>query len=144
MKVSGVGAGAQSSRTKRTDKTERKAGEFKDALTGSVDEAEDTRGVDGLSSLAGVNSLLAMQSMGDVTEREARRRMVRRGEDILDQLEDVRHGLLVGGLSKDKLETLAQTVRTQREDCADPGLGAVLDEIELRAEVELAKLSRDA
>jgi hypothetical protein len=144
MKVSGLGAGAQSSRAKRTDKTERKSGEFRDALTGSVDEAEDARGVDGLSSLAGVNTLLALQSMGDATEREARRRLVRRGEDILDQLEDVRHGLLVGGLSQSKLEALAQTVRSQREECADPGLGAILDEIELRAEVELAKLQRDA
>ncbi len=144
MKVTGLGAGAQSSRTKRTDKTDRKSGEFRDALTGSVDEAEDARGVDGLSSLAGVNTILALQSMGDATEREARKRLVRRGEDILDQLEEIRHGLLVGGLSQDKLETLAQTVRSSREDCPDPGLGAILDEIELRAEVELAKLQRDA
>jgi hypothetical protein len=33
-------------------------------------------------------------------------------------------------------------VRNKREAGADPELAAILDEIELRAEVELAKLSR--
>ena len=67
--------------------------------------------------------------------------MIRRGEDILDRLEDLRHGLLTGTISADKLQTLAHVVRTGRGNCGDPRLAALLDEIELRAEVELAKLS---
>jgi len=145
MKVSGLGSGQKSDRSKKTGKVEPGRSDFRDSLSQSVDSAEgaeDARGVDSLSSIAGVDTLLALQSVGDVNEREARRRLVRRGEDILDKLEELRHGLLIGTMSKDKLEGLARTVRVSREDCADPGLGSILDEIELRAEVELAKLAR--
>ena len=51
-------------------------------------------------------------------------------------------GLLMGTLPKEKLTELADMVRTRRESCQDPRLAALLDEIELRAEVEIAKLSR--
>jgi len=145
MKVSGVGSGQKSDRSKRTSKVESGGSGFKDTLAHSadgVDDAEDVRGVDGLSSIAGVDTLLALQSVGDVNEREARKRMIRRGEEILDKLEELRHGLLIGSMSREKLEGLSKTVRLSREDCADPRLGAILDEIELRAEVELAKLAR--
>ena len=145
MKVSGLGSGQKSERSKKTSKPGAGRAEFRDSLThsaDSVDSAEESRGVDSLSSIAGVDTLLALQSVGDVTEREARKRMIRRGEEILDQLEDLRHGLLIGSMSRDKLEGLAKTVRNSREDCADPRLGSILDEIELRAEVELAKLAR--
>jgi len=54
----------------------------------------------------------------------------------------VRHGLLMGTLPKEKLTELADMVRSRRESCQDPRLAALLDEIELRAEVEIAKLSR--
>ena len=71
---------------------------------------------------------------------EERRRMVKYGEDLLDKLDDIRHGLLLGSIPKDKLIALAQMVRSRRGQVTDPRLSAVLDEIELRAEVELAKL----
>ena len=148
MKVSGVGSGQRTDRSKRTGKSEAGRTEFRDSLSEGVDEAEGASGadatgsMDGLSSISGVDTLLALQSVGDVTEREARKRMIRRGEDILDQLEELRHGLLIGSMSADKLEGLAKTVRVSREDCVDPRLGSILDEIELRAEVELAKLGR--
>ena len=43
---------------------------------------------------------------------------------------------------KDRLQELAHLVREKRERGADPVVSRLLDEIELRAEVELAKLSR--
>ena len=145
MKVSGVGSGKQADRAKRSGTVAAGRSEFRDSLTQSAEGTEGAdvaRGIDSLSSIAGVDTLLALQSVGDVGEREARKRLIRRGEDILDKLEELRHGLLIGTMSPDKLEGLARTVRISREDCADPRLGAVLDEIELRAEVELAKLAR--
>lgn len=141
MKISGVGSGAATSGTKRSEKSDKK-GEFKKALVDVMDSMEEAHAVEAPAGIAGVDALLMVQSMGDSTEREARRRLIGRGEDILDRLEEVRVGLLVGEIPKDKLIDLAQMVRTRREACADPRLGAILDEIELRAEVELAKLSR--
>ena len=143
MKVTGVGSGQRTDRSKRTEKTQGSSSAFRDSLVEPEDGVDDARGVDGLSSLAGVDTLLTLQSVSGETEREARRRQIRHGEEILDQLEALRHGILLGSLSKDVLENLASKVRTSREECIDPRLGSILDEIELRAEVELAKLSRE-
>jgi hypothetical protein len=61
---------------------------------------------------------------------------------MLDRLEDIRHGLLMGAIPRDRLQELAAAVRRQREAIDDPRLVEILDEIELRARVELAKLER--
>ena len=55
---------------------------------------------------------------------------------------EIRLGLLLGTIPQSRLEQLAHLVRAQREQLNDPKLTAVLDEIELRAAVELAKLTR--
>lgn len=146
MKVTGVGSQAPAGAAKRAGKADKADGksEFKRVLADATQGAEAAAVVETSSAIGAVESLLMAQAAGEPTEREARRRLIRRGEDILDKLEDIRHGLLLGIVPKDKLVNLAQTVRSQREACADPRLGAILDEIELRAEVELAKLTRNA
>jgi hypothetical protein len=84
-----------------------------------------------------MDSLLALQGVPDGTE--GKRRAVRRAGDMLDLLDDIRVGLLEGTLPLGKLQGLLHVVQTRREAVADPALSAVLDEIELRAQVELAK-----
>ena len=59
---------------------------------------------------------------------------------ILDRLEDIRQGLLIGAISKPRLEELAATIKETRESALNPEMSDILDEIELRAKVELAKL----
>lgn len=143
MKVSGVGSGASpAGGARRTDKAEGKKGAFKSALSQAMDVAEEVHAAEAPSALAGIDALLMAQNVGDATDREARQRLVRRGEDMLDRLEDIRHGLLLGIVPEEKLIELAQMVRARRENCQDPRLAGLLDEIELRAEVEVAKLSR--
>ena len=63
-----------------------------------------------------------------------------RAARILDRLEDIRQGLLVGAISKPRLEELAGTIKETRETALDPVMSDILDEIELRAKIELAKL----
>ena len=63
-----------------------------------------------------------------------------RASRILDRLEDIRQGLLVGAISKPRLEELAGTIKETRETALDPAMSDILDEIELRAKIELAKL----
>ncbi|WP_374652633.1 flagellar assembly protein FliX [Dongia sp.] len=92
-----------------------------------------------------VNSLsvvLAVQETPDAVQSRARKRARDRGLQMLDFLDEIRAGLLMGAIPKDRLEQLAQMVRAKREQIDDPKLTAILDEIELRAAVELAKLSR--
>lgn len=89
--------------------------------------------------LTAVDSLLVLQ---EVDRRNgSRARIVKQGHDILDRLDEIRHALLMGTISRQRLETIAQLVRTQRELVDDPALAQIMDDIELRAEVELAKLS---
>ena len=64
------------------------------------------------------------------------------GNRMLDLLDDLRHGLLRGAVPVSKLEGLLSLVRNQRDRIDDPRLAEVLDEIEVRAAVELAKLER--
>lgn len=86
--------------------------------------------------------MLAAQAVGDALQDDGRkRRAVARGNDILDKLEDLRAELLTNGVSKQKLIALAQELRERRDAGLDDELNAILDEIELRAEVELAKLN---
>jgi len=62
-----------------------------------------------------------------------------RAMDILDRLEDLRIQILTGGISRDKLLQLTHVVSAHRAQVTDPQLGEVLDQIDLRAQVELAK-----
>ncbi len=94
------------------------------------------------ASVAPVASILSIQEVDAETPTDARARMVHYGADILDRLEEIRDQILTGAVSKSRLENLAQTLRQRRESVDDPQLVALIDEIELRAEVELAKLTR--
>ncbi len=49
----------------------------------------------------------------------------------------------MGAISESKLSALMRTVRENRDQVDDPRMAAVLDEIELRAAVELAKLGKE-
>ena len=92
---------------------------------------------------ADMNTVLALQEAPDATSRNrAKQRSKERAGLMLDHLEEIRMGLLLGTVPMAKLEQLAQLVRAKREQIDDPKLLEILDEIELRAAVELAKLSR--
>jgi hypothetical protein len=86
----------------------------------------------------GVEALLALQDVGGPLERK--RRAVRRAGRILDVLDDIKVALLAGELSSADLDRLGRAVRDERERTEDAALEAVLDEIEVRAAVEMAKL----
>jgi hypothetical protein len=98
----------------------------------------------GVTSAAGVNAvstleaLMALQEVGGPLER--RRRAVWRADKILDALDGLKIELLEGALNPAMLERLTHAVREQRSMTDDPGLEGLLDEVETRAAVELAKL----
>lgn len=92
-----------------------------------------------LNPLAG---LLSVQETEEPLEKRSRKRATQRADTILDELDEIRVGLLMGTIPMAKLEQLAQLVRAKREQFDDPKLQEILDDIELRAAVELAKLSR--
>ena len=88
-----------------------------------------------------VASLLALQAIAAPDPRERRRRTVRRGHDLLDVMEGVKLDLLGGGVPVDRLERLVALLG-RHEPSGDERLDALIDDIELRARVELAKYGR--
>jgi hypothetical protein len=116
-------------------------GGFAAALHDEGAAAGGNSAVGGPVGLSGVSTILALQGAPDSTERRARQRAIQRGDAMLDDLEQIRLGLLLGSIPRARLEQLAQLVRARREQVDDPKLMAILDEIELRAAVELAKLA---
>tara|TARA_R110002051_G_scaffold55813_1_gene103631 strand:+ start:3453 stop:3719 length:267 start_codon:yes stop_codon:yes gene_type:complete len=80
---------------------------------------------------------MALQGVEDVTER--RRRAIRRGNGLLDRLEEVKLALLSGEVGEGALERLARSLREERTLDGDADLDGLLDQIDLRAAVELAK-----
>ena len=116
-------------------------GGFAAALHEESAAAGGNGAVGGSVGLSGVSTILALQGAPDSTERRPRQRAVQRGDAMLDELEQIRLGLLLGAVPRGRLEQLAHLVRARREQVDDPQLIAILDEIELRAAVELAKLA---
>lgn len=143
MKVSGVGNAAGPSQTRKAGKADKTAsGSFARQLGEGAEAVDEAATVDAPAAVASVDALLAAQAVAGDLEQEVRRRLIRRGDEILDRLDELRHALLMGSVPKERLIQLAQMVRSRRDAVADPRLATLLDEIELRAEVELAKLSR--
>lgn len=94
------------------------------------------------AGLGGLAAMLAVQETPDDLTKRSRQRARERADDVLDHLEEIRIGLLLGTIPLSRLERLAQLIRAKREQVDDPRLEEILGEIELRAAVELAKLSR--
>jgi hypothetical protein len=83
-----------------------------------------------------LDALLALQAVEDPLLKK--KKLIRRGTQLLDALEDMKTDLLTGRLSEGRLTQL-MAVLSDARDKADPRLDGLLDDIELRARVELAK-----
>lgn len=92
-----------------------------------------------VQSATGIDAILALQAVdGPLT---GRKKAVRRGAALLDMLDEIKADLLVGHVSADQLDRMAAMLSDMRERSL-PALDALLDDIELRVRVELAKFGR--
>ena len=96
-----------------------------------------TSGLSASASINSVDALMALQGAED--HREARKKATDRAFSLLDVLDDLKIALLEGRLPRQTLVRLMETLKSQRDQTGDPRLEAALDEVELRAAVELAK-----
>jgi len=137
MKVTGPGLGGTPRVGGASGRAASGGGSFPIKNGGAARESAAAARTAGPSHLTSLDALLALQEVDGPTER--RRRAVKRGTRILDQLEAVKLAVLDGDLPPETLRKLSDVVREQRAATEDPKLEGVLDEIETRAAVELAK-----
>lgn len=139
MKINGPNPLVPNSAIRRTGRADRRPGaEFAGHLPGGEDTS--TAKSVGVGAAQTIESLLSLQEVGEDPRR--RKRAMQRGLDLLDRLDDIRIALLSGGMPKEQLQRLAEALKTRKEPVADPRLAQILDEIEIRAAVELAKLEQ--
>lgn len=135
MKVSGTGAASGAGSAQRAGKPA--AGGFAPQAGASAREAAAAGATSNVSALGSLDALLALQET--LTPMERRKRAIRRGGGLLDQLDQIKLTLLEDGDPRHALDRLRAMSREARDGTEDSALDGVLDEIDLRAEVELAK-----
>ena len=130
-----------SSPVKRSDRSQKSdSGKFAKQVGGEHTSSPDP--VSGVAPVQGVDALLAVQEVDALTSDGRNSRGRQWAGEVLDRLEAIRLGLLAGGIPASELRNIANLVASQRESVSDPGLQNILDDIELRARVELAKYER--
>lgn len=95
-----------------------------------------------ISDVQPINTVSALLTLQEMPEDEvANRKAITHSRTTLETLETLRHSLLMGNVPVHVLRELDRMVSNHRKLAAtDPKLKEILDDIELRAAVELAKL----
>lgn len=135
MKIEGPSKTSGAGGSKKTGKVD-SDGSFEDFIAAGP---KSTQGAAVTGSIARVDGLLSIQGAESPTERAARKRMVGRSEDILKELDKLRLSILTGNMTLGQVIDIADVVASHRERIGDPKLTAILDEIDLRAQIEIAK-----
>jgi hypothetical protein len=136
MKIEGSGRIDNARILRRPSNTGTSDAPFKVSDTGEA----RAQVVSGPGPIAALESILTLQAVHDPASGASKG--LARGEQLLGLLDQVRDGLLAGGIPRATLNRLAVAVGKRHDNFVDPKLQDVLDEIELRAHVELAKLEQ--
>lgn len=133
-KIDGPGSIRSTQPIKRAAKAD---GSSSSSFAKHLDETSETGASYGVSSANAVSGVLGVQEVDDALAHASKGKL--RAQDILDRLDDLRIELLTGSISRGKLLQLSRIVTARRGQITDPRLAEILDEIDLRAQVELAK-----
>lgn len=139
MKIGETQKTAKTDKAKKTGKAQQSDAAFGDFIASAPTQ---TASASPAQNIVAVDALLAVQSAGTATDRPAKKRMMHRAETILDGLDAIRDKMLQGTLSVGDMIGIADVVAEHRENIDDPRLTSVMDEIDLRAQVELAKMQK--
>ena len=142
MKISGTRNISPASRKKVGKTKSEQSPAFASHLKEVKGEPESIANINELSGVTAVGSILTVQEVEDDEGLTSRKKLKKYGEDVLDRLDEIKQDLLTGDISKDLLTNLAQTLRMKKSTTDDPKLISIIDDIELRAAVELAKYTR--
>lgn len=139
FKVNDINKAKELNSTKATKKVGG-GGSFSAYLSESM-KAESGQ-VANVGSISVADAIFATQMVNGEEEREIKKKLLKKASTFIDKLEEIRDGLLVGYISKDKLIDISRMIKERQVETTDERLKNLMEEIELRVEVELAKLMR--
>lgn len=137
MKVDGPGKTQGPSKTSKKGKASESEGSFGQFITSAPTQSAPAKQT---QSIAHVDALLAVQGAEDPATGASRKRMHERADTLLDELDNLRMAMLGGNMTIGHMIDIADVVASHRENVSDPALTSIMDEIDLRAQVELAKM----
>jgi len=132
-----TGAGAVKGASKKKE-----AGGFDNLIQSSEEpgQATATSAVSSTAPLGSLDGLLVAQDFNP--EAEALARQLTHGHNLLENMRTLQMNLIEGRISATTVQQLIQETRGAQGESNAPQLNAILADIELRAEVELAKLEK--
>lgn len=135
-KVDGPGGIRGTTPVRKAGKAEKAGGSsFSSHL--AEDGVHGASGVGGASGIGGISALIGLQEVDDATQRESKGK--KRAQALLDEMDDLRLALACGTLTRAQLLKLSAAIQSEKIKADDPGLNQILDDVDLRARVELAK-----
>lgn len=142
MKIEGPSKPQATEKTKKagkSSKTSETESSFEAFVASGPKEAAPAAAA---QSIAKIDVLLAVQGTEDPAQGAARKRMQMRAQSVLKELEKIRISLLAGNMTVGHVIDIADVIASHRERISDPGLVSILDEIDLRAQIEIAKMRK--
>ncbi|MDR0662059.1 MAG: flagellar assembly protein FliX [Holosporales bacterium] len=91
---------------------------------------------EGVAPSSPAEALIGLQTTNETSPELT---ALEKGEQTLDLLKNLQLSLLSGQWSRDQLQRLLEAVHQQGDSTKDAALRSILEEISLRAQVELAK-----
>ncbi len=142
MKITGFGTISSNSNVNKK-RGANATGLFSDLLSAAeTPEGSSTQATSDVAPMSALNNLLALQEISE--EDVYKRKMVQHGHSMLDSLDKLRRQILTGAIPPHTLQDIARQLSIQKQGVVDPQLIAIMEDIELRTAVELAKLEMAA
>lgn len=138
MKVSGFSSIKSAGSVKKRGSTSA-VGSFADLLgTSDTDGAASASAATSIASTSSLSNLLSLQEIQE--DGQSKRKAIQQGNDMLDSLDRLRHSILTGSVPIHVLRNLNSQLSAKKQYITDQRLLDIIDDIELRASVELAKI----
>ncbi len=138
MRINDIQKPGNISVVKKKEKSSASAEQF--SLTEEISSAAvNSPAAANINPVGSIDAILAVQTISQEEEKASRN--ILRGKDLLNSLGEIRNAMLTGKISVHTVENIINRVKEEREIISDPALNEILDEIEVRVEVELAKLN---
>ena len=139
MKIFGQPTVGATSGTRRKGKSNSVEGSDFSALLDAMSEASESSAPVPAAPVSSTNMVLSIQSVSE--EEIGRKKAYKQANQTLDALDDLKKSILLGDISEHQLKHISDKIEQMRTETNDPKLRQILDEVELRAAVELAKLN---